>query len=37
MYFNNVVAMIWQNIMEVQKRGMRTLWNIKAQRGQQLH
>jgi hypothetical protein len=37
MYFDNVVAMIWQNIIEVKKRGMKTLCNIKAQRGQQLH
>jgi len=25
MYFNNVGTMIWQNIMEVQKRRMKTL------------
>jgi hypothetical protein len=24
-YFDNVVAMIWQNIMKVQKRRMKTL------------
>jgi len=24
MYFDNVGTMIWQNIMEVQKRGMKT-------------
>ncbi len=30
MYFDNVVAMIWQNILEVQKKGMKTLRNLRA-------